>query len=54
MFDLPVTDYKLKYTTMYMYFRLMAAIFDLSVTSASESIHTCLTVLLDLKKGLLS
>ena len=30
-----------------MYFRLMAAIFDLPVTSTSESIHTSLTVLLD-------
>jgi hypothetical protein len=31
-----------------MYFRLMAAIADLPVTSTSESIHNSLTVLLDL------
>ena len=30
-----------------MYFRLMAAIFDLSVTPSSESIHNSPTVLLD-------
>ena len=30
-----------------MYFRLMAAIFDLSVTPTSESIHNSSTVLLD-------
>ena len=34
-----------------MYFRLMAAIFDLSVTPTSESIHTCPAVLLDLENG---
>ena len=38
-----------------MYFRSMAAIFDLSVTPTSESIHICAIVLHGLKKlGLLS
>ena len=31
--------YKLRYTTLHMYFRFMAAMFDLSVTPTSESIH---------------
>ena len=39
--------YKPIYTTLHMYFRLLAAIFDLLVTTTSESIHTSLTVLLD-------
>ena len=30
-----------------MYFRLMAVMFDLPVTSTSESMHTSITVLLD-------
>ena len=39
--------YKLRYRTLHMHFRLMAAIFDLPVTLTSESIHNSPTVLLD-------
>jgi hypothetical protein len=39
--------YKLRYRTLHMYFRLMAAIFDLQVTPTSESIYNCSTVLAD-------
>ena len=39
------------YTLLHMYFRLMAAIFDLPVTPTSESIHIGAVVLLDLKMG---
>jgi hypothetical protein len=39
--------YKLRYKTLHMYSRLLAAIFDLIVTSTSESFHGSPTVLLD-------
>ena len=39
--------YELIYTALHMYFRLMAAIFDLSLTPMSESVHTSPTELLD-------
>ena len=39
--------YELRYRTVHLYFRLMAAIFDLPVTPTSASIHTSITVLLD-------
>ena len=39
--------YKLRYRTLHMYFRLMAAIFDFPFTTTSESIHISSTVLLD-------
>ena len=39
---------KLRNKTLHIYFRLMAAIFDLPVTPTLESIHTSFTVLLDL------
>ena len=38
--------YELAYTTLYMYFRLMAAMFDLPVTPTSESIRISRIVLL--------
>ena len=38
---------KLRYTTLHMYFRLMAAIFDLPVTPTLETVHTSTTMLLD-------
>jgi len=41
--------YKLRYRLLHMYFRLMAAIFDLPVTPTSKGIRTSLTVLLDPK-----
>jgi hypothetical protein len=41
--------YKLRYTLMYIYFRLMAAMFDLPVTPTSESFQICPIVLLCLK-----
>ena len=37
------------YTTLYMYFWLMAVMFDLPVIPMSESIHTSIVVLLDPK-----
>ena len=39
--------YKLRYKTWHMYFRLMAAVFDLPVTLTSESTHSSLTVYMD-------
>ena len=41
--------YKLTYTLLHIYFWLMAAMFDLSVTPTSENIHTNITLLLDPK-----
>ena len=39
--------YKLRYTTLHMYFRLLAASFDFPIALTSDNIHNSLTMLLD-------